>query len=138
MVNKRGWIRIIEAVVAVLIIVGVVLTMIGGSYVSKIKDSGKIYEIEKVILKEIQLNNSLRTAIVGITFGEDVPQIVVDKINQRKPDYLNCTSKICEISDACILDSYEDKEVYAKSVMISSDTETYSPRQLKIFCWKIN
>src|SRR3989344_676445 len=63
--NKRGWIRIVEAFVAVLIITGLVLVIIGSSYTKEKDPSNEIYQIEEGILRDIQGNYSLRTGILS-------------------------------------------------------------------------
>jgi len=135
--EKRGWVRIVEAVVAILIITGIALTIFGNGYLRKSDESADIYEIEKIILREIELDDSLRADILGATIEGDVPQSISNKIDEKTPNYLDCASKICSIGDACILEN-EEENIYAKSVIISSNLTTYNPRQLKIFCWKEN
>jgi len=64
MKNKRGWIKIVEAFVAVLLIAGVVLIIIDKEYLKKEDISSEVYDTELKILKEIQLNNTLRENIL--------------------------------------------------------------------------
>ena len=62
-----------------------------------------------------------------------------DKILIRKPNYLNCEAMVCVLNEVCPLDPFpdeaKDKDIYAKSVAITANLETYDPRQLKMFCW---
>ncbi len=143
MKNKKAWIRIVEAFIAILLIIGAVLVIIDKGYIQKEDISLKVYEREVAILKEIELNNTFRGYILSV---EDVPVNwsdfesrglgdVKDKINSRTPDYLICEAKICDIGVICNLDESPNKDVYARSVMISTDLEQYKPRQLKLFCW---
>ncbi len=146
--GKRGWIRIVEAFVAILLIAGTLLIVINKGYIGQ-DNSEKIYTIEKSILREIQLDSELRNEIIelnlsqhssGIEYNVDnpsglFPQNVIERVNQRKPDYLDCVSKICYLEKVCALDNYPDSEVYSQSVAISTDLETYDPKQLKLFCW---
>ena len=135
--GKRGWIRIVEAFMAILLITGIALTIIGTSYIRKSEQSAEIYILENIILKEIELEDALRTDILGVNIGDDVPQSVINKIDEETPGGFDCSSKICSIDDSCILET-DEENVYARSAIISSDLITYSPRQLKIFCWKKN
>jgi len=140
MKNKRAWIRIVEALVAILLIAGF-LTLLINSQEEGTKDiSSKVYLTENAILREVQLNDTYRTYILGIDensvefdgFNENLKE----HINNRIPNYLNCTVKICDFSfdPACNIDSLK-KDVYVRSVMITTDSTTYNPKLLKIFCW---
>ncbi len=133
--NKRGWIKIIEAFIAILLVAGVLLFVINKGYVGKRDISGRVYEAQVAILREIELEEGLRTQILNANLGGVVPQAVLDKIEQRKPDYLTCDGKICGLDAICELDSYIEKDIYAQSVAIVADKDNFEPRQLKLFCW---
>ena len=141
MVNKKAWIRIIEAFVGILLIASVLIIVLNNDS-SKTKDiSSEIYENQVGILTEIELDSSLRNEIL---LFENLPiewsgfsELLRNKINEKKLDYLICVGKICAIGESCELDSYESKDVYVKSVIISANSEGHNPRQLKLFCWKI-
>ena len=139
--NKRGWIRVVEAFVAVLLITGVLLIIINKGYIGKKDISNKVYDAELSILREIELNDSLRTEILSASplpsEWEDIgfPIDVKDKIEARSPEYLICVAKICELDEICIIENI-DKDVYAQAVAITATNEIYKPRQLKLFCWE--
>ncbi len=131
--QRRGWIRIFEAVIALLLITGVVLTLINKGYLSKENISEKVYKSQLTVLREIEKDQNLRQLI--LTSTGDVPQEVHGKISKRMPNYLECDSKICKLDEICSLASYPDKDVFAQSVAITATTQTYAPKQLKMFCW---
>ncbi len=134
--NKRGWIRIIEAFIAVLLITGVLLFVINKGYIGKRDISEQVYQVQLAVLREIQLNSDLRTQILSISLEEEVPEEVTAKINKRIPDYLNCTSSICNLSSVCPMEEvFIERDIYAQSVAIAAEGEEYGPRQLKLFCW---
>ena len=147
MKNKRGWIRIVEAFTAVLLVTGFLLVVIDKGYVDKQDISKEVYEKEFFILKQIQSNSSLRNSVLNVSSfpmkWEDFPDILKNKINNELPVYLHCQAKICEINKICVLNesdnelvkNLDDKDVYVKSVIIASNLTTYSPRKLKLFCW---
>ena len=141
--NHRAWIRIVEAFVAILLITGVLLIVVNKEHIKKKDISSEIYKIEASILKEIQLNSSLRSDILNV---EPLPVKWTDfdsrglnnlksKIISRLPNYLDCEAKICELEDICVLDKIFDKDIYAQSTCIIAELTTYNPRQLKLFCW---
>jgi len=143
--QKKGWIRIVEAFIAILLITSVLLITISKGYILKEDISSRVYDAQLSILREIELNDGLRVEIVediptvpegGINWDDGLfPGDVKDKITSRTPNYLNCTAKICEINKICVLDDFIDGDVYAQSVVISATSDTYSPKQLKLFCW---
>jgi len=133
--NKRGWIRIVEAFIAVLLIAGVLLIVINKGYVGKEDISESVYKSQVAVLREIELDNTLRQKILDVELGAEVPEDVLDKISNRIPSYLECGSKICGLNEICELEEYPKKDVYAQSVAITATVTDYNPRQLKLFCW---
>ena len=136
MVNKRGWIRIFEAVVAILLITGVALVVLDKSYLKK-DISSEISRLEDFVLKEIKLNSTLRAEVLGTDIGGEIPQLIQDKIDSRIPDKINCSAKVCAYTGNCVLDIYEEKAIFAKSTLISATPSTYNPKQFKLFCWEL-
>ena len=138
--RKKGWVRIVEAFVAILIITGIVLMILDKDYVKKEDPSPKIYAIENSILENIQNNQTLRGEIVNTTSLPiewlDVHQGIKDKIQDTIPSYLECKAKICTLSDVCLLNETLEKDVFARGVVISGNLTSYDPKQLKIFCWE--
>jgi len=145
--NKKGWIRIVEAFISVLLVAGVLLTLINTGMIGKSDISENVYNSQTAILREIELDDSLRAEILDLqnnnlpirwedfdTYGLNGIKL---KIEQRKPEYLNCTAKVCALNEICELDKYEEGDVYAQSVAITANIQNYKPRQLKMFCTPI-
>jgi hypothetical protein len=139
--SKSGWIEIVEAFVAVLLIVGVLLIVLNKGYLEKRDISEMIYETQLSILREIQTNDTLRTKILDIPEpmpvaweDERFPVELKDKIIKRTPNYLECIGKICDMTQSCTIESKE-KEIYSQSVAITSTLQTLSYRKLNLFCW---
>ncbi len=138
-INKRGWIRIIEAVVAILIIMGLVFVAVDKGEIRG--NSGtKIYSAETAILREIQtdatMRNSVLNAEIPVEEGEEeFPSLISEHINSRIPSYLDCTSKICWLNNSCELNDAPEKNTYVSSVAITVNLYKYEPRQIKLFCW---
>lgn len=134
--NKRGWIKIVEAFIAIMLVAGVLLFVINRGYIGKTDISDRVYQAQLSILREIELNDTLRTQILDAELGGDVPQDVLNKIEQRKPDYLTCTAEICKMDVICESDETPlEKDIYAQPVAIAAEGSTFDPRQLKLFCW---
>ena len=135
MKNKRGWIKIVEAFIAILLVAGVLLLVINKGYIGRRDISEQVYQAQLAILREIELDSNLREKVLNTNLDGEVPQEILDKIQTRKPDYLTCEVKICKLEMICELDRYIDADVYAQPVAITAEGETYNPRQLKLFCW---
>lgn len=148
--DKRGWIKIVEAFIAVLIVAGVLLLFINKGYLGSGKSdySEKIYNAQISILREVQLDSDLREEVLNVEevpVGSDqegiFPVGVKTKIDERIQEYqyLECTASICELDKICPqpTSTNKEKDVYAQAVAISAESTLpkFSPRQLKLFCW---
>ena len=127
--NKHGWTSVIEVLVSILLIAGIMAVVVNINAVQKPKISEKIYKDQALILKIIQMNDDLRKKIIDGTFvNSDIENIV--------PDYLECEAKICNFPDECNLDALPEKEIFVKSILITTDMDKYKPKELKLFCWE--
>ena len=139
MENKRGWIEIVEAFVAILLVVGVVLVVVNNQ-TSNTDISDQVYKVQVSILREIELNDTMRADIlnagdVPINWDDsNFPSSVKNTIIERTPGYLNCTAKICDIADACSMQINTNKNVYSQPVTISSTLQGVGYRKLNLFC----
>ena len=140
--NRRGWIEIVEAFVAILLVAGVLLVVLnrGGSQRADI--SNKAYEAELSILREIQTNDTLRAEILGVAEPMPVewsdarfPAELKEKITFRTPNYLSCIGKICNMTQICVTSESPEKDIYSQSVSITSTLQTLGYRKLNLFCW---
>ena len=139
--NRRGWIKIAEAFFALLLVAVVVIAVVSQISIKTAGHSSRILSVERGILKEIELNYTLRTEIInteGIVEWESFPIQTRGRIQSLTPNYLTCVAKICGPTDECVLDNeneiFGDEDVYADSILIYSNLEKYNPRMLKIFC----
>jgi len=143
--NKRGWIKIVEAFISILIVISVVL-IVNNNQTKNEDLSSKIYPIQILVLREIELDNNLREKILAIPedqlpleqekFQEKGLGSILIKINERIPSNWMCVPKICSLDgNICELKEYLERDIYAKSVSIVADSSTYSPKQVKLFCY---
>ena len=125
--NKKAWIRIVEAFLAVMLITIVLLSI----YSSPAKKNNQ--DIEKTIdaaLDEIANNNQMRQEIL-----ENKTDNISVFLSERLPKVMNYSVNICNVTDVCNLPSYRP-EVYARERIISSVFTEYSPRKIKVFVWE--
>ena len=142
--NKRGWIKIAEAFVAILLLAGIVLFVInkGSNENTGIEVSAAVQDTEISILRSIELNNTLRAEVLAtngevewVNFPTQAPGTKV-AIENKIPNNLGCEAKICSPAGPCALSGTQEKNIYAESVIITSTQSTFKPRLLKLFCWE--
>lgn len=143
MKNKRGWIRIVEAFLSVLLITVVLIIVVNQQSAQKNDPSSKMYDYEIYIIRGLEFNDTIRNEIVSIsnsilplTSGQSAfPQDVINQIANATPSSLLCAAQICNTNSICNFGQKIDRDVYAQRVFITSSLQSYSPKQLKIFCW---
>jgi len=128
--NKNAWIKIMEAVFAVLIILGITLTI-----VSKTNQQSNlnelVYEKQEKILNLIIENQTLRNEILS---GDSLA--VNSFIEKTLPPTWNFSTEILNINDAYSSHlSANEKDIYVKEIVISSNLTTYKPKRLMFFVW---
>jgi len=126
--NKKGWIKIVEAFMAIMIIAAVMLTIYTRQPERSVNQ--EIIKIEDSILDEISQNNIMRQKILD---GDNASSMFF--VQARIPDNLNFSVKICNVDDICGIETYR-KEVYARERIISSTLKQYSPKKIRLFMWE--
>ncbi len=135
MVNKRGWIRIVEASISILIIFAVILSLYQGRRVSSQSD---LSDSITPLLEEIAKNNSLRDEI--ITKGENANQSIRQFVSSRiREPNINYTVRVCEMNEVCGIVDYPidiSGNVYAGSRLISASLKAGAQsKKVAIFLW---
>jgi hypothetical protein len=139
--DRGGFIRVIEAFIAVLLIMGVVLFVINRGHVGEEDISSRVYDSQVAALRKIELSDSLRNVILSVPNeslplkGEEIPSEIKAALDISSLDYLNCSANICSLDEICSMNFYVDENVYVQSVPISANLNLYGPRQLRLFCW---
>ena len=128
--NKGGWIRIVEAFIAITLISAILLT----SLVKDIprQDRGEqIQIIQRALLEEIARDDGMRDAVLAMNKNP-----IEDYVGLRIPKYLNFSVEVCELNDVCAMQFYIKKDVYAAEKLISSNLTLYDPKKVKLFIWE--
>lgn len=131
--NKHGWTSIIEVFVSILLIAGIMAVVINSNAFQKPKISEQIYKEQAQILKVIQMEDGLREKVIN-----EPPTLKESEIEYMIPNYLDCKIKICVLNSECNLnpEAIPDKEIYAKSILITTNKIEYKAKELKLFCWE--
>ena len=141
MKNKNGWIEIVEAFASIMLIAGVLIIIAGSLRLETQNFSAQVYDSEYAILREIQLDNSLRDEILAVSNppvewdNAEFPQDAKSKIIDKTPSHLECVAKLCGISKCTSELPPSGEDVFVQSVFIGANLDNYSPRKLNLFCW---
>ncbi|MEX0921127.1 MAG: hypothetical protein WDZ62_02590 [Candidatus Pacearchaeota archaeon] len=135
--NKKGWIKIVESFLAILLVAGIVIVVVGGENTEE--DFSEIKIMQSSILMEIRMDNSIRGEIIetgGEVSWEDVqfPNSIKNKVIDATPISFECEGKICDPGEDCSIEE-KDSNIFSKSSIIFADIDNYNPRVLKLYCW---
>ncbi len=143
MVGKKGFLRIVEATMAVLIILGALFVI---SSKREIDNRGDLTSILRKLLDEVAKNQEMRQKVVNYNTSENITdaenkQILEDiggfldaRINNPILDYSIsiCKSNVtCPIYDQYPVDSPSD--IYAAERIITAE----DIKKIKIFMWRV-
>jgi hypothetical protein len=137
MVNKKGWLRIVEAVIAIFIIFGVLIVI---QYKGEKKASLDLSDICSPLLEQIARNISTRAKVVSqdpSAFKE------INSTISEKLDKYGAMSelKLCSVEDPCSLSLQtssllKGKEIQSFERIISSTPSKFATQRIKVFVWK--
>jgi hypothetical protein len=131
--NKKGIIRIIEAFVAVMIVLSVVLIIISRQRV-EVSRSDELVKLQKQIIDYVKITDSLRSEIlVRNTAG------VTLLVNNTVPPWLNYSIRACDVNEICSNPmGIIPKQVYVNELIIAAN-RTYYPgnaTRLVLYFWE--
>ncbi|MAE49901.1 hypothetical protein CMI48_03670 [Candidatus Pacearchaeota archaeon] len=134
MVNQRGIIRILEAMVAILLIIGVLL------FISGRQQTGGEQEITEVLLPlldEVARNDTLRALVVMDDLTAETA--IEDFLRVRVPNpALDFGVSICDLQSSCGLAEHPRgvRDIFVAERVVSSTLRMYQPRRVKLFLWE--
>ena len=147
MVNRKGFIKIVEASIAILVIFAVIIILVSRDNIKRTEDLSKIIP---PMLEEIALNNNLRKKVLSYDILEnpenaEANRVIIEELEDfvmiRVRAGINYRLRICKTDELCpIGENYPlNKDgIYAVERIISSDLDRdeFSPWKVKIFLWK--
>jgi len=139
MKNKKGWIKIVEAFMAIALLLGFLMVML--VQINKNNQNNSLIEENNLkILRGIETNQTLRNAVLssvipsnstGTGFSPELNSFLSDNTLLGQ----NCVLYICEVDNECNLETEINEEIFSSEVLIFSNPTKYSPRKLKVFCY---
>jgi len=128
--DRKAWVRIVEAFLGILIIMGIVLIILSKQDFNS-GEGRNIYEKQRAVLEIISKNNSLRGFVLDENYNE-----IDDTISKLIPLDWGFDTKICILDDICNSgETPNSKEIYTTEIVITSTLNQYSPKKLRFFVW---
>jgi hypothetical protein len=143
--NKRGWMRILEATVAVLIVSGVLIVLYSRQVDRGMEPAEYFHGLQGRVLMDISSNSDLRLMVLG-----DMEQSLTYFVDRKIPLAFSYFLRICDlggagdfckIDDAAIVGATQDKEIFVEEAIISADlgdgdSAVYAPKKVRLFIWE--
>lgn len=129
--NKRGWLRIIEASIAILIILTVLFALYKKQQTPTDID---LSERARSILDEVSQNSSLRDKALSNETAD-----INSAISQHIPETnLAFEFQVCDLEDVCGKSTYTAGNVYTAERVISASISNpeFKPKKIRLFMWR--
>ena len=153
--NKRGWLRILEATIAVMIVSGVLVVVYSRQVDRGIAPADYFYSLQKQILADISSRSDLRLAVLNVV-EENIEtdsnfNMTYQFIKGKVPDAFGFSIRVCDFGDEtdfCKMDddtyiSTREKDIFVEEIIISSelgsgpDAVVGDPKKLRFFIWEL-
>jgi len=130
--GKKGWMMIVEAVIAVMILFGFVFAAIAkqAQEARALQTKQDFYDIASFLALQTLKNETMRNLFAANDIAE-ILRSEAQKINPR----LNVSVAFIDIKNHCI-SNLKEKEIYAASVIIA--VEPYELKKICVFVWQEN
>lgn len=134
--GKKGWIRITEAIVAILIMSSVLIVMYTKD-VPQVSYSDYVYNLQTRILMDVADRDNLRSATLSSTESL-TNQTLLDYFDESIPSNFNYTVKVCSLSAVTCNANIGDvpSEIFVEDRIISSNLQKYDPKMLRLYIWE--
>jgi hypothetical protein len=137
MVNKKGWLRIVEASVAILIILSVILVV---AQRKSVPSGDDLSNTITPLLEEIAKNTTLREKIIA-SDNKASESAITEFLSRRIYNQgIGYNVRVCGYRDLCALEKYPEDakgDIYSGSRIISSalGASELQPKKVEIFLW---
>ena len=153
--NKRGWMRILEATIAVMLVSGVLVVVYSKQVDRGVAPADYFFSLQRQILSDVSSNSELRLAILKADDGNFQDENFNDTYNfirNKVPGAFNFSLRICNLSnedDHCKMEgevyiATVGRDVFVEDIVISTqlgetpgESVYTSGRKLKFFIWEL-
>ena len=138
--NTKGWLKIVEAFLAILLLITILLLAVNTRYLNVEKDQ-IFYNEESKILKSFQINETIRNEILKVnpplnSSDSEFPSLIRESVENQIPVGMNCSITICNTGVVCDPSLEISKSVFVKEILIIGNQTKYSPRIINLACYK--
>jgi len=153
MKNKRGWMRILEATIAVMIVSGVLVVVYSRQVDRGIAPTDYFYSLQWQILADISSRSDLRLAVLNVDNEGSADgnfSVINDFVNASVPEAFGYSLRVCDLgddTDFCKMDSETyvatlDRDVFVEDIVVSSelgngDNRVIGAKKLRFFIWEL-
>ena len=134
MVNKKGFVKLLEAVIAIILIFIFITLIIPRKAQEQTTIPREITATQDIIIEGIQSDEILRQKIL-----DNNDNTLQDFINSKIPENIGVYFIICQINSPCIPASNilpTREAVYTKSLVISDNYAGNPPKLFKLYLWR--
>lgn len=132
--DNRGWIRIIEASISIIIVLSALFLLYHENTPKPVTD---LALVGRQILDEAAHNDTLRILILAnYSAQENLDAFVKSRIPSRS---LTFEARICELNDVCGKSNYTAGEVWAAERIFAAaviDAGQGAPKKIRLFIWR--
>ena len=137
MVNKKGFVKTLEAVIGILIVFGFVVLLTPLSQEQQPDVPFTIKDAQQFVLEEIALNDVFRGCITGAAVNGACAKGCLEDVNtfiqENTPVGYVHGCEVCERAVSCTSATLPvDKSIYTDSVFISAD----DAKILRVYFWE--
>lgn len=133
MVNKKGYIKTLEAVVAIIIIVVISYTLIPQRIETQPIPPIPVQDSMRFINNKIELDETLRSGMIeGIRVDSEIADIIIE----NKPINYDFTCAICSDSRTCFVSTPLKRSVYVSDIFIASGGKKQNPKIVRVWFWE--
>ena len=129
--DKKGFLRIVEASISIFIIMGVLFVFFNQQK-AQVQEGADLSERAREILEEASKNITLREAVLA---GDN------DTLNNffevKIPEtYLSFEVRICDVDAVCGKSEFREGNIYSGERVISSTINELGPKKIRLFIWE--
>lgn len=133
--QRKGWMRIVEASISILIILSVLFFL----YTKDVQSENlELDERAQNVLRELSSDSSFRESVLS-NRTDDVRQAIALRIPES---HLAFEARVCDLDEVCGKSNFTETSVYAAERVISSSLEKNpasggaAPRKVRLFIWR--
>ena len=150
--NKRGWMLILEATIAILIVSGALLVVYSQQADGAVSREEYYESLQGQILADVSASSDLRLNVLNVeeeNFEDENFVALNNFIGTKIPSGFGYSIRVCELgstTDYCKMDTPTyiatvDKDIYTEEIIIASEigdgtNAKYNPTKLKLFVWE--